>query len=335
MKLLIIGGTRFVGRHLVEAAVTRGHEVTLFNRGQSNPDLFPQVEQLHGDRHGDLAPLQHRQWDAAVDTCGYVPRIVRKSAERLAGTVDHYTFISSISVYREDNPIGMNEDSPVGTLSNETIEEINEQTYGPLKVLCERAVQQALTDRALIIRPGLIVGPHDPTDRFTYWPHRIAHGGEVLAPGKPDQAVQFIDARDLAEWIVRTIEARRTGIFNATGPATRLTMRRLLEECVSVCNPTSHLTWADEGFLIEAGVAPWSDLPVWVPETDANFCTVNCDRAIGAGLTFRPLAETIRDTLAWDQTRAKVEWRAGISLEREQQLLREWHAAHRQAVRSE
>lgn len=148
--------------------MTRGHEVTLFNRGQSNPDLFPQVKQLHGDRHGDLAPLQHRRWDAVVDTCGYVPRIVRKSAELLANTVDHYTFISSISVYREDNPIGMNEDSPVGTLSNETIEEINEQTYGPLKMLCERAVQQALTDRALIIRPSLIVGPHDPTDRFTY-----------------------------------------------------------------------------------------------------------------------------------------------------------------------
>lgn len=327
MKLLIIGGTRFVGQHLVEAAVARGHEVTLFNRGRSNPDLFPQVEQLRGDRDGDLASLKHRRWDAVVDTCGYVPRIVRKSAELLADTVDHYAVISSVSVYREDNPTGMNEDSPVGTLTDETIEEINEQTYGPLKALCERAVQQALTDRALIIRPGLIVGPHDPTDRFTYWPHRIAHGGEVLAPGKPDQPTQFIDARDLAEWIVRMIETRHTGIFNATGPAETLTMRRFLEECVSVCNPASHLTWVDERFLIEASVAPWSDLPVWVPETDANLCTVNCDRATGVGLTFRPLAETIRDTLAWDQTRTNVEWRAGISLEREQQLLREWHAA--------
>lgn len=222
----------------------------------------------------------------------------------------------------------MNEDSPVGTLSNETIEEINEQTYGPLKVLCERAVQQALTDRALIIRPGLIVGPHDPTDRFTYWPHRIAHGGEVLAPGDPDQAVQFIDARDLAEWIVRTIEARRTGIFNADGPATLLTMRQLLEEYVSVCDAAAHLTWVDEKFLIGVGVKPWSEIPVWFPAAEASFNAVNCAKAIGAGLTFRPLAETIRDTLAWDQTRANVEWRAGISLEREQHLLRDWHAAH-------
>jgi 2'-hydroxyisoflavone reductase len=264
-----------------------------------------------------------------IDTCGYVPRIVRQSAELLAHAVDHYIFISSISVYAEDGPTRMNEDGPVGTLSDETVETITDQTYGPLKVLCEKAVQQRFADRALIIRPGLIVGPHDPTDRFTYWPHRIAQGGEVLAPGNPQQPAQFIDARDLGEWIVRMIELRRVGVFNTTGPGDMLTMQQLLEECVRITNSGAHLTWLDENFLIEAGVAAWSDLPVWVTEKGLNLVTIDCGRAIAAGLAFRALATTILDTLAWDASRpGDHEWRAGLSPEREAAVLSAWHGTH-------
>src|SRR5512136_1410936 len=217
MNLLIIGGTRFVGRHLVEYALARGHTLTLFNRGQSNPDLFPRVEQLHGDRAADLSLLQDRSWDAVIDTCGYVPRIVRLSAQTLAGRTDRYVFISTVSVYAQDNPRGMDENAPLAALKDETIEEITSETYGGLKALCEKAVEAVYPNRALIIRPGLIVGPYDPTDRFTYWPWRTAQGGEVLAPGNPDQPQQIIDARDMARWIVQMVEAKRTGVFNAVG----------------------------------------------------------------------------------------------------------------------
>ena len=324
-----MGGTRFVGRHLVEAALVRGHALTLFNRGQSAPDLFPQVEQLYGDRGGDLSALKGRQWAAVIDTCGYVPRIVRQSVESLAAAVDRYVFISTVSVYAEGNPRGMNEDSPLAQLNDETLEEVNDETYGGLKVLCEAVVTQAYAERASIIRPGLIVGPHDPTDRFTYWPWRVAHGGEVLAPGYPDQPVQIIDARDLGEWIVRLTEMHAGGVFNAVGPDYHLTTRRMLEECVSECNPAAHLTWVGEQFLLQTGAEPWSEIPVWVPAKDAAFATVSNAKAIAAGLKFRSLAETIRDTLAWSATRPiDHEWRAGLKPERELQLLYEWHQRH-------
>ena len=327
MRLLIIGGTRFAGRHLVEAAVARGHTLTLFNRGQSNPELFPQVEQLHGDRTEDLTPLRGRTWDAVIDTSGYVPRHVSQSAEVLAHGVDRYVFISTVSVYAESNPRGMDETAPLAKLNDETVEEVTGETYGGLKVLCERAVEQLLPERALIIRPGLIVGPHDPTDRFTYWPYRIAQGGEVLAPGNPDQPVQIIDGRDMAAWIVKMVEEKRAGVYNAVGPEQRLTMRILLEACVTVVNRQTHLTWVSEEFLLDAGAEPWSEIPVWVPELDAAFDTVSNAKAIAAGLKFRPLAETIADTFAWAQTRASdYTWRAGLTREREAKLLQRWHA---------
>ncbi len=327
MRLLIIGGTRFAGRHLVEAALTRGHTLTLFNRGQSNPELFPQVEQLHGDRTKDLTPLQGRSWDAVIDTSGYVPRHVRRSAEALAAAADRYVFISTVSVYAENNPRGMDETAPLATLTDETVEEVTGETYGGLKVLCEQAVEQALPARALIIRPSLIVGPHDPTDRFTYWPYRIAQGGEVLAPGQADQPVQIIDGRDMAEWIVKLAETKHTGIFNAVGPEQLLTTRGMLEACVAVCNPQAHLTWVSEEFLIAAGVQPWSEIPVWVPEQDAAFDTVSNAKAIATGLKFRPLAETMGDTLAWAKTRPSAHaWRAGLTREREAELLQSWRA---------
>jgi 2'-hydroxyisoflavone reductase len=326
MKILIIGGTRFVGRHLVDAALARGHTLTLFNRGQSQPDLFPQAEHLRGDRAHDLSALQQRTWDVVIDTCGYVPRVVRHSAELLAGAVERYVFISTVSVYAEDLP-QMDETAPLAKLVDETVEEVTGETYGGLKVLCEKAVEQAQADRALIIRPGLIVGPHDPTDRFTYWPQRIARGGKVLAPGDPDQPVQIIDARDLAAWIVRLIEARQTGIYNAVGPDYTLTMRRMLEEGVAVCNPAAQLIWVGEEFLLSNKVEPWSEMPVWVSAKDAAFDTISNARAVAEGLHFRPLNETMRDTWAWSSTRSPDhEWRAGLKPERETELLHAWQA---------
>ena len=327
MNLLIIGGTRFVGRHLVEYALARGHTLTLFNRGLSNPDLFPQVEQLRGDRAADLSLLQDRAWDAVIDTCGYVPRIVRLSAQALAGRTDRYVLISTVSVYAEDNPRGMDENAPLATLKDEAVEEVTGETYGGLKALCEKTVEAVYPDRASIIRPGLIVGPHDPTDRFTYWPWRAAQGGEVLAPGNPDQPVQVIDARDLAQWIVQLVDAKHAGIFNAVGPDYALTTRRLLEACVAACNPQAQLTWVSESFLLEHKVEPWSEMPVWLPEKESALDTCSNARAIAAGLKFRPIEDTIRDTLAWARTRpGDYAWRAGMSPVREAELLKKWHS---------
>src|SRR5436305_843135 len=264
MRLLIIGGTVFLGRHLVEAALQRGHEVTLFNRGQHNPELFPEVEKLRGDRDGELSALKGRTWDAVIDTCGYFPRVVRQSAGLLADSVGHYTFISSISVFPEDVPPGTTENAPLLSMDDETVEEITGETYGPLKVLCERAVEEELPGRTLIIRPGLIVGPNDPTDRFTYWPVRVARGGRTLAPGRPERLIQFIDVRDLAEWNIRMVEDRKTGIFNANGPNYDLSMGSLLESCKDVSGSDAEFVWVSEDFLTENGVGEWMDMPLWV-----------------------------------------------------------------------
>jgi 2'-hydroxyisoflavone reductase len=325
VKLLILGGTVFLGRHLVEAAQARSHEVTLFNRGQHNAALFPDLEKLRGNRDGDLTALQGRRWDAVIDTCGFVPRVVRASAELLADAVDHYTFISTISVYADFSQRGIGEDAPVGKLEDETTEEVTNEAYGPLKALCEQAAERAMPGRALNIRPGLIVGPHDPTDRFTYWPHRIAQGGEVLAPGRPERQVQFIDARDLAGWTIRMVEAKQAGVYNATGPDYALTMGQVLEECKTQSGSDARFLWVDEKRLLEAGATPWMEVPLWIPESDpesAGFAATNCNKAFAAGLTFRPLAETVRDTLAWDATRpADVERKAGIKPEREAHYL--------------
>lgn len=325
MRLLILGGTVFVGRHLVEVALARGHTVTLFNRGQHNPDLFPTVEKIRGDRNGGLDPLAGRQWDAVIDTCGYVPRVVQASATQLAAQVAHYTFISTISVYPDYSRAGIDESEAVGTLADPTVEEVTGETYGPLKALCEEAAEAAMPGRVLTIRPGLIVGPNDPTDRFTYWPVRVAKGGAVLAPGDPAQQVQFIDVRDLAEWTVRLVEANVTGIYNATGPASPLTIQTLLAECNAVAGETATFTWVSEPFLVEQGVGAFVEMPLWVPAAMAGLEQVNCAKAIAAGLTFRPLATTLRDTLAWHATRSTDhQWRAGMTVEREVELLRAW-----------
>jgi 2'-hydroxyisoflavone reductase len=330
MKLLILGGTIFLGRHLVEAALEGNHDVTLFNRGQHNPDLFPDVEKLRGDRKDNLSALEGRRWDAVIDTSGYTPRVVRQSAELLADQVDHYTFVSSLSVYADFSQPGIDENAPVGRLDDPTVEEVTGETYGPLKALCEEAAEAAMPGRVCTVRPGLIVGPHDPTDRFTYWPVRMAAGGEVLAPAGPDFLIEFTDVCDLAEWMIQVAEARVTCVYNASGPGYQLTMGEFLATCREVSGSDAHFVWADADFLAEQRVQPWSDLPLWVGDDPsmAGFSAFDSSRAIAQGLTFRPVEETISATLAWAQRRpADHQWRAGLSPAREQEVLQAWQAA--------
>jgi nucleoside-diphosphate-sugar epimerase len=330
MDLLILGGTGFLGRHLVEAALADGHRITLFNRGLSSPDLFPEVETIKGDREADISALRGRGWDAVIDTCGYVPRVVGASAALLAGAADHYTFVSSISVYPDDIEPGADEGAPVEELADPTVEDVDGETYGGLKALCERAADEEMPGRVLNVRPGLICGPYDPTDRFTYWPRRISAGGEVLAPDRPERRVQFIDVRDLAAWIVEMSAEQRTGTYNATGPGYELQMGRLLEECAAVSGSDAEFVWASEGFLEENGVEPFTDLPLWVPREYAGVLAVDCGKAIAEGLSFRPVSETIEGVLEWDSTRAAdAELSAGLTPERERELLLAWHGANR------
>jgi 2'-hydroxyisoflavone reductase len=330
MKILILGGTVFLGRHLAEIAQQRGHEVTLFNRGNSNPDLFPHLERLRGDRDGDLKALRGHRWDAVIDTCGYVPRIVGASAALLADVVDHYTFISSMSVYENFQEVGITEEFPVGKMEDETVEEVTGESYGPLKASCEAVAEAAMPGRVLTIRPGLIVGPHDPTDRFTYWPHRVARGGAILVPGNPQDVIQFIDVRDLAEWNIRLVEQKQTGVIHASGPQGQMTMGALLDTSRAVSDSDATFIWMDEDFLLARGVAPWSELPLWIPGDEfAGFSAFNLTKAIQHGLTFRPLAETVMDTLAWSASRPEgYAWRAGLKPEREKELLQAWKAAN-------
>jgi 2'-hydroxyisoflavone reductase len=323
VRVLVLGGTLFLGRHVVEAALDRGHEVTLFNRGRTSPDLYPQVERLPGDRDaGDLAALEGRSWDAVVDTSARVPRWVRDSAGLLAGSAGHYTFVSSVSAYADTSSPRTDESSPVIVLEDETVEEIgSDEAYGGLKALCEQEAERAFPGRALVVRAGLIVGPYDPTGRFTYWVHRIARGGDVLVPEPRDQPVQFVHGRDHAEWMLDLAEERRPGVFNATGPAEPLTMEMLLEAIREETGGGARLVWVDEARLLDGGVEAWSDLPLWLaPAANpkvANLLAVDIGRALAAGLRFRPLAETIRDTL----DRADTSPAAGLHPDRERELL--------------
>lgn len=291
MDFLVLGGTRFLGRHLVEAALGRGHRVTLFNRGESNPGLFPAVEEL------------------------------------LADSVGHYTFVSSISAYESFARTGLDEDAPVVEPPEPEPEELDWELYGALKVGCERAAEAAMPGRTLVVRPGMIVGPHDYTDRFPYWHRRVAEGGEVLAPGDPEQQVQLIDARDLAAWMLRMAEGHQTGFYNATGPEYRLTMHGMLEGIRAATGSDARFVWASEKFLLEAGVKPWEEVPLWVPKEMSGILSVDVGRAIGAGLVFRPLGETVRDVPGPDAGRPGVEIEAGISRGREEELLRAWRGS--------
>lgn len=342
MKILIIGGTVFLGRYLVESALARGHEVTLFNRGRHGAELFPEVEKLRGDRHTNLDALRGRRWDAVIDTCGYTPATVRASAQLLADAVEHYTFISSVSVYASFPLAGFDENQFVGTITDELAEEAERfeiedrataltygELYGPLKARCEQAVMDAMPGRSLVIRPGVIVGPHEYSDRLTYWVHRVAQGGEVLAPGRPERGVRFIDARDLAEWNIRMAETNGTGIFNASG-ADGLTMGQVLDECKTVSRSDASFVWASEEFLLEHGVGTWVEMPLWATEEYNGIFAARNDKAASFGLTFRPLAATISDTLNWAVARsANVEWHAGLKPKRERELLRAWHESRK------
>jgi 2'-hydroxyisoflavone reductase len=310
MRLLFLGGTAFVGRHVVEAAQARGHEVTLFHRGQTNPDLFPDVEHLYGDREGDLAVLGGRRWEAAIDTSGYLPRVVRHSAERLADAVDHYTFISARMVYAgiKAPPAQLTEQAPVMTLSDPTIEEVTGETYGPLKALCEQVVEQVLPSRVLTIRPCVIVGPHDPEDRFIYWLRRIDRGGTIVVLGPPQQPVQLIDARDLAAWLLRMIEAGAVGVYNATGP--QRPFHGILETMQQVTGSAAELVWVDAAFLKASQVIPEEHVraafPLCLSPSLPGLNSIDSAKAIAAGLTFRPFATTIADTREWDRHRSQT-----------------------------
>lgn len=322
----------FLGRSLVEAATRQGHELTLFNRGRSAPSPIPEVEQLRGERRSDLSALEGRRWDAVIDTSGFVPHAVRNSARLLADAVEHYTFVSSISVYDNFDRPGLTEDAPLSQLADPESEDV-ERYYAEFKAACEQEVQAVFDGRSLIIRPGLIVGPHDPTERFTYWVRRLASDGAVIAPRAAEQPVQFIDVRDLADWMIEMVEREATGAFNATGPAQPLTFVDMLDRMHAAIGSGSELVWVTEEELVDAGVEPWEELPLWLdlprhPEY-AGFLDVDVSRALVRGLELRDIERTTVDTLAWTRRvpapaikRFDEEVPApGLTPEREQQLL--------------
>ena len=318
MRLLLIGGPRFLGRAVTDAALAAGHEVTFFNRGKTNPELYPDVERLVGDRSGELDRLRGRGWDAIVDTCGYLPETVRATASALADS-GTYCFVSSISVYRDFTDVN-DEESTVAELGDLPAEEVTEESYGPLKALCEDAARDVFGARALVVRPGLIVGPFDPTGRFTYWPHRIARGGEVLAPAPPESPTQVIDVRDLGAWIVELCARAANGTYNATHPG--VSWQELLDTCRDVTASDAEITWVSPDFLVEHDVGEWMELPLWLVDPALECADrVDVSRALEAGLTFRPLAETVRGTLDHAETTDA----AGLRPEREAELLAAWH----------
>lgn len=334
LDILVLGGTAFLGPACVELLLARGHRVTLFNRGQTNNHLFPDLERLEGDRRENHDALRDRKWDVVLDTSAYFPRAVNDAMDALAGNVGHYVLISTISVYAAFDEPGMNEDAAVATIEDETIEQVTGESYGALKALCEQAAEAKMPGRVTNIRPGLIVGPLDRTDRFTYWPVRVARGGEVLAPNAPGQTIQVVDVRDLAAFTVKCMEERISGVYNATSKPSLFSIGELLETSKKVSGSDAEFTWVSAEFLAEHEVAPWSEMPVWMPaEGDyAGFDQIDVSRAMAKGLAFRPLELTVRDTLDWWKTMPELEegprteLRAGIAPEKEAQVLAAWHA---------
>ena len=331
LRILILGGTGFIGPHQIRYAVERGHKVTMFNRGKTNPNLFPSVERLEGDRNGKLDALKGREWDAVIDNPSTLPRWVRDAAQLLKDSAGQYVFISTLSVYADNSKPDMDEDTELAKLEDPTVEKVTGETYGGLKALAEGEAQKAFPGRATIVRPGLIVGPGDPTDRFTYWPVRVARGGEILAPGDPNNPVQIIDARDLGEWTIRLVEQKTFGKFNAIGPASPLSMAEMLHGMRAVVpgSVPMSFTWLPVEFLEAQKVAPWSDMPAWIPAQGeyAGFGRRSNKRAIAAGLTFRPLADTVQATLEYHESRPadrKAKLRAGLTSEREAEVLKAW-----------
>jgi 2'-hydroxyisoflavone reductase len=354
LRILVLGGTGFLGPHFVEAARAKGHALTLFNRGKSNPtrfsgEEFKDIEQLRGDRKSDMTALEgERRWDAVLDTSAYIPADVTRSAKLLAPRVGQYLIVSTISVYAKIDTPGQDETAPLAQLTDPTVTEITGETYGGLKALCEQAAEAEMPGRVTVVRPGLIVGPGDNSDRFTYWPARADRGGEILAPGSAQDPTQFIDVRDLAEFLLLTLEQRHIGIYNADAREGAITMGGLLTACQAVSKrmntiycvrapcpqPPGHdstLTWVPADFLEAQKVSAWQDMPVWMPATgnDAGFGRVSTQRARAIGLRYRPLETTIADTLAYwrelpEERRAKP--KAGLTPAREAEVLAAWHA---------
>ncbi|MCB9913515.1 MAG: NAD-dependent epimerase/dehydratase family protein [Planctomycetes bacterium] len=322
MKLLILGGTRFLGPALVARAQELGWEVTLFNRGKSDPGRFPELETLIGDRQNDVEALKGRRWDAVVDTSGYFPEWMELSCGALAGNVGQYVFVSTISVYGNDFNREVNEDTPVpGLPEGADPKRLTNETYGPLKALCERKAEELLPGQVTVVRPGLIVGPDDDSDRFTYWPLRVLRGGEILAGGDPDAPVDFIDVRDLANFCLRTIVDGHVGVYDANGPGVRTTMQELLHGCKIVLGSDCSFTWGTDAELLELGVGPWMELPLWIPR-EPPYYRMACERARAVGLEFRPVGDTIRDTAAFfaDEPADRPR-RAGLDAAKEREVL--------------
>ncbi len=330
LKILILGGTGFTGPHQVETALGRGHHVTLFNRGKSHPGLFPQVENLTGDRDGDLSALEGRQWDAVIDNSGNIPRWVASASAVLKGNVKQYMYVSSISAYADQSVIGLKENAPLQQINESQAEELTSANYGGVKALCEAKAQQAFPQSATIVRTGLVVGPGDPTDRFTYWPVRIHDGGTVLAPGKPSDPIQCIDARDLSNWMITALEEKHYGVYNVTGPRQPLTIGEFLDGVKGTVNSDATLSWVPADFLQKQGVTPWGDMPLWVPPGSeiSGLTTIDISKALKAGLIFRPMSLTVQDSLAWYRSEpGERQLKAGLTPAREAALLRDWAQA--------
>lgn len=340
MKVLILGGTRFLGKALVEEGLNRGHEITLFNRG-NNKEVFSEVEQLIGDRDGDVSQLKNRKWDVVMDTCGFAPHQMKKVAAVLGKTIEHYTYISSISVYKDWVPSNISENYHLQSMPhdrlNGILKDVEEgrispyEHYGALKVLCEAEAEKYWPGRVLHIRAGQLVGPFDYTDRLPYWVQRVAEGGKIVVPGRPERPIQLLDVRDIATWVFDMVQKKKAGTFNVTGPDYELSMEELLNTCKAVANRDAEFVWVDEQFASDHKVQPWSEMPLWIPEnfplegeTEPWKMSISIKKALDAGLSFRPLEETIRDVYQWVGERQDSKRKTGISREKEQELLDEW-----------
>ena len=344
LRILILGGTGFIGPHMVHEALRRGHEISLFNRGRTNRALFPDLELLVGDRNNQLDALRGRKWDAVVDNSGYVPRHVADSAQLLSSAVSHYIYVSSVSAYAAmsgnltaadyhdvDMP-NTEYDSPLVSMPDETVEEVTSETYGPLKVLCERAATEAMgEDRITILRPTWVAGPGDNSDRFTYWPVRVSRGGEMLVPGAPADRIQIVDVRDMANFVVDSLEQKITGIYNMVNPPGTYSIGQLMDDCQTVTAADVDMTWVDVPFIEKHGLHTGGELPIWAPVSGdtRSDAIVNGDRSFAKGMKTRPERETIRGILQWWPTLPedrRNNMRAGMSAEREAEMLAAWHA---------
>ncbi len=328
MRILILGGTRFIGPHVVRHAKEGGHELTLFNRGKTDPEAFPDCEQLRGDREsGDVDALTTGEWDAVIDTCAFYPRVVDEALTALQGRARHYLIVSTISVYDPFDPEGFDEDARLAVTDRPEAEEVTPENYGALKVLCERAAKR-FEGGVTIVRPGLVAGPGDTTDRFTYWPVKFDAQEEVLVPGTPDDPIQYIDVRDLAEFMVGLVASSTEGVFNAVTPRGAHSMGELVERCLDASSTGAEPVWVSADFLHAREVKAWRDLPAWVPPGSplAGVPHAISTRAVDAGLTFRTLGQTVSDTLHWFERERGDDLGAGLSQARERELLAEWGA---------